>query len=196
MRGPFAILSLAIAACGAQRIVPSGPVPLAPDVESYAIYSEVIDSLFLGGRSVPITVVDSTILNPPVRLSPTGPLARMLDSAAPGLAAALAAATRTQSRLRPAFSARGEVSVVPWTETAAAARRSAAGTDVADPTRPYPGAGIVSFSAVGFAPDHRTAAVYAEHRCGPLCGGGYVVVVARGPGGRWQVRSVSLGLRF
>ena len=195
MRVLFALAYLGLAACRAQRIVPSAAVPL-PDVESYAIYSEVIDSLFLQRRSAPITVVDSTILQPPVRLSPTGPLARMLDSAAPGLTEALAAAGRTQIRLRPAFGVAGEVAVMPRAETAAGARRSPAGRDAADPTRRYPGAGIVSFSAIGFAPDQRTAALYAEHLCGPLCGGGYVVVLARGSGGRWQIRSVSPGLRF
>jgi hypothetical protein len=183
-RLPFVIATLALA-CQANPIAHSRS-PLASDTEVYAVYSEVIDSLWLRRRALPIAVIDTTTLDPPLRLQASGPLSRMLDSTSPGLRDALASAVQTRGPLRPAFSVSGEVTLVP---------RSAVAT-LGDPRRAAAGATYVAFSAIGFSSDRRSAAVYAEYHCGALCGGAYVIVLARHPPQSWRIRQVHTILLF
>jgi len=44
--------------------------------------------------------------------------------------------------------------------------------------------GWIQFSAVGFSPDKKTAAVYAEYACGQHCGGGMLYVLQK-KGSQW-----------
>jgi hypothetical protein len=140
-------------------------------------------------------VIDTTTIDPPLSFEASGPLGRMLDSTASGLRDALAAAVRTRVPLGPAFSTSGEVTLVSRS-TVALSRPEARGDssrhpDIALTQPPY-----VAFSAIGFSPDRRSAAVYAEYHCGALCGGAYAVVLTRHPARSWQIQHVHTRLRF
>lgn len=55
-----------------------------------------------------------------------------------------------------------------------------------DGTSPY-SPGLIHVSRVGFSDDGRQAMLTLGHGCGPLCGGGWLVVLERGDDGRWRV---------
>jgi hypothetical protein len=51
---------------------------------------------------------------------------------------------------------------------------------------------VVRLSRVAFDAQHLQALVYLEFQCGPECGSGRLVQIARDPSGRWQVQSGEL----
>ncbi len=52
--------------------------------------------------------------------------------------------------------------------------------------------GVVRLSRVAFDAQHLQALVYLEFQCGPECGSGRLVQIARDPNGQWQVQSGEL----
>ncbi len=52
--------------------------------------------------------------------------------------------------------------------------------------------GVVRLSRVAFDAAHLQALVYLEFQCGPECGSGRLVQIARDPSGQWQVQSGEL----
>ena len=187
----FVIVGFALA-CRTSPVARSGS-SAASDADDYAIYGEVIDSLLLRRQPLSIAVIDTTTLNPPLGLQASGPLGRMLDSSAPGLRDALGRAVQTPVPLRRAFSIPGSVTMI--SRSAAMEQLRGAGSS-GDPGSVASEAGYVAFSAIGFSPDGQSAAVYVEYHCGGLCGGAYVVVLARKPERSWRIQQVHTRLRF
>ena len=187
----FVIVGLALT-CRTSPVAQSGS-PAANDADDYAIYGEVIDSLLFRRQPLSIAVIDTTTLNPPLDLQASGPLGRMLDSSAPGLRDALERAVQTRVPLRRAFSLPGSVTMI--SRSAAMERLRVAGPS-GDRARVASGAGYVAFSAIGFSPDGQSAAVYVEYHCGGLCGGAYVVVLARKAERSWGIQQVHTRLLF
>ena len=159
--------------------------PPTAETTQYAVYAEVLDSLFLHRQPRRIAVVEATIVDPPLGLEAPRNVGLMLDSVAPELRAALSRAVRAPVALRSAFPLQGEVTLLP--PSSLYSQR--------DPTQGI-GTDIAAFSAVGFAPDGRTAALYVQHHCGDLCGTASVVALARLESGRWQIRARRILLHF
>ena len=159
--------------------------PPSAEAAMYAVYAEVLDSLFLHRQARPIAVVEATTVDPPLGLEAPRNVGLMLDSVAPELRAALSRAVRAPVALRAAFPLRAEVTpVAPSSLTSQRDSTRSTGTD------------IVAFSAVGFAPDGQTAAVFVQHRCGNPCGTASVVALARHDSGRWQIKARRILLYF
>ncbi|MBB4638336.1 hypothetical protein [Longimicrobium terrae] len=137
------------------------------------VHDAVIASAWRGPG--PAQVEDST----PVFILPAQPLPPMIQrqiAALPdGLAQRLAAisATRTPSAALPLPAGTALV------DSGESRRIQEEG---------YGGAVMLAVSPVAFSDDSTHALVYLEQHCGPVCGSGKVVWLARDSRGRWRVR--------
>jgi hypothetical protein len=170
-----------------------------PDSTDYAIYSAVLRDVAQGEQSL-FLVMDSTHA---MRMDDH--VASLLEDAvresapeAAGLVAALLHASEARHPLRPAFALdRDRYRLMSDTEF-----RALFGLQPGDPWNPHtrngwealarqhPGAGGQhEFSRVGYDHTRETALVFYRNRCGNICAWIHYVVLRRGPGDAWKVRT-------
>jgi hypothetical protein len=140
----------------------------APDVDEYAVWSAVLDSLM--GALDTMVVRDSvfmghsTLEESVLRVSARSGMEHRVDSAA---MADFLRPDRPGARLEARFSTRRPVVLV----------RGPIGADRV----------LVFLSRAGFDPQRRRAVVRTAMTCGDLCGEGNLFALEREPGGRWKI---------
>lgn len=193
--GLIALTALTVVGChhaarprGATEAAPAAAHAPAP-AAAYAVYAAAIERVLQASRSAaaPLLVADSTV----VGAGEMDALLRsMSDSLSPALRAAYETALRTRSVLRDSIPL-AAVRVVPRGHIYAFFRQHGPDGWLHYYER-YGTTGFVELTSVGFPPDSSQAVLYMAHHCGGLCGTGYVVVLARGAGGAWVVRSARM----